>query len=76
VTWDPVDEAGAYQVIVLDTGLIEVYRIDATPDLEATLEASSILALPDRDEGLLWRVVAYRNGKEVARSALHSIDPP
>jgi hypothetical protein len=73
--WDPFAGADAYQVIVLDTGLLEILRVDAGSGLGATLEAPAIHTLPEREEGLLWRVIALRDGNQIARSALHSIEP-
>jgi hypothetical protein len=70
-SWSPVPEADGYEIHLFDTALDETARFDAGTDTSMQIRIAEI---PRTDALLLWRVVALREGGEVARSHLTSLD--
>jgi hypothetical protein len=75
ISWQPIDDADAYAVLILDTDLLEVDRIETGSRRSASLSPETLDSYRGRDFGLLWCVIGVRDGLEVGRSAMHSIDP-
>jgi hypothetical protein len=69
LTWDPVEEADAYRVVLYGADLEEAARFDVAGRSSLTVDPEGIS--PSGGSGtLLYRVLALRGGDEVARSEL------
>ncbi len=68
--WKPVEEATAYEVILLGGDLTERARFNARSTTHLTLAASRLPTGLDPAEGLAWQVEAHRGADVVARSSV------
>jgi hypothetical protein len=70
-SWSPVPEADGYEIHMFNTALDETARFEAGADTGMRVRIDEI---PQTGTLLLWRVVAVREGGEIARSPLRSLD--
>ncbi|MFC1572860.1 hypothetical protein ACFL6M_04595 [Candidatus Eisenbacteria bacterium] len=72
LTWNALESNVVYRVVFYDVTQKEILRIDAAGDTVAILDPSEIPASEER-AGLLWRVVAMRDGDELAASSTRTL---
>lgn len=65
--WRPLANASGYRVQLLSAEMRVIREIETGGATEAEL------ALPAAEEPIFWRVLAFRNGDEIARSPLQTL---
>jgi hypothetical protein len=70
-SWSPLSDSDRYQVEVFNAKLEEVARFEAAGDTSLTVQTNRVGAAAGT---LWWRVVAFRDGDEIAHSPLSSLN--
>lgn len=70
-SWTRLPDSDRYEVQVFDTKLQEIARFEADRDTCLVVRAGD---MPRADGTLFWRVMAFREGDEIAHSRLRSLD--
>lgn len=72
--WQALNEADSYQVVVLDAAMIEIERLTVDQSAEHRLDRADHPWLQTKGP-FLWYVAALRDGDEIARSSVRTLEP-
>jgi hypothetical protein len=73
ISWGAFAEDVSYQVVFYDVQQVELLRLSADSTNSVMLDPDAEPALKEAKAGLLWRVVAMRDGEEILRSPMRSL---
>ena len=76
LSWEAAEGASAYRVIFSDLGLEEIHVREMDRARSLTLTAPELRALAPAGTRVLWRVVAVREGAELANSRSGAVTIP
>lgn len=69
LSWEAAERADAYRVLLFDTELNEVTRLEAGSATSFVMEAVEIRNLAGAEGQLLWQVIALSGGDQILRSS-------
>ena len=73
LSWQRVEGAVEYRVIIYAPDLSELITLDAAGASSLQLDPAAFPALAEQDGELLWRVLALGGGDELSRSGLQPL---
>jgi hypothetical protein len=76
LSWEPVEGADGYEVLLLDTNLTVRERLPAGSDPTASVEGDRLRELFGDRQSILWQVRALRGGDELLHSPPERLQVP